>query len=106
MPVLCDPNRSRFAVVLEGDKGLEPEPRFWVRALSMAEFDAKRQALGEATDPKQIIELLQSLVVGWENIGQEFAVDRLPDILTRPEILELLSAIFAGNQLSETERKK
>lgn len=107
MPVLLDPKRNTFRCVLEGDRGKEPEPAFIVRALSMSEFDETLALMRDAKQAHTILDILTSLVVGWENMRDwEFNADELPNILTRPEILELLSLAFDGNRLSETERKK
>lgn len=114
MPVLLDPKRNTFRCVLEGDRGKDPEPAFIVRALSMSEFDGMLAIMRDAKQADNILDVLKSMVVGWENIElplvqeceQKFIADELPNILTRPEILELLSLAFDGNRLSETERKK
>ena len=118
MPVLLSTNRS-FPIVLDSDKGLDPEPRFLVKAFSVAMTENALETMQKITEgggavvAKLAMECLVGVVVGWENmIDPEtnepiaFHRDRLASVLTLPEAMEILTKALQGNQVSEIERKK
>ena len=119
MPIATDPENT-FKIVLEGDKGKEPEPGFVYRHLTARQWgkvcDA-HQNLEKCKDDQEIIDLVFGVcrigLVGWENIIEPatgkpmpFEPDRLEDVLAITEATELMVMVRASGILGADCKKK
>lgn len=111
MPKLLDPDCT-FEAVLQDDKGKDNPPAFVFKALSVRRFNAIVDAYesideveSESGKMKIIVNALRDGLVDWKNMGREFNVDDLDDILTIGEAVELLEYMLAGQQISGDDAK-
>jgi hypothetical protein len=119
MPIALEPGK-RWPIVLDSDKGMNPEPTFYARALSMRE----QQRVGEVIDAAkekgrstvdvftEHLKTLETVIIGWAhmrdaNSGEmvQFNLDRLPDIVDFHECRELLSKVIVNGHVSHEEKK-
>ena len=121
MPILSDPDQT-FAVVLERDKDM-PEatrPAFYAKACSarqqremyklLDKFD-EVVAAGVIDDTfDEAFRQLADRLVGWKNIslnGQPcpFDLEKLEDVITLEESIEILGLIRSNQYVQEGEKK-
>jgi hypothetical protein len=119
MPIALEPGK-RWPIVLESDKGMQPEPTFFARALSMREQQrvadvidgAKEKSKSNREVFNEHIECLKTVIIGWSNMldantGEmiQFNLDRLDSIVDFHESRELLSKVLINGHVSTEEKK-
>ena len=75
MPIALEPGK-RWPIVLDSDKGMNPEPTFYARALSMREQQRVADVIDGAKDKSKSnrevfnehIECLKTVIIGWSNM--------------------------------------
>jgi hypothetical protein len=119
MSLACEPNATyEYVLRSDKDKPVEKQPAFifsyvsarrWKELCGIyAEFD-KSKTGKEGID--KAIEFIHLTLVGWKNIfsieGVEipFAPDKLADIVSMPEVMELREAVMAQG-VSAADKKK
>ena len=118
MPICCEPGQ-RYPIVLDGDKGKDPEPTFWCRHLSARKFRemthlGQQMAQGYELDNQldAMAAAIDMALCDWENLTDcsgrpiEYAPGLIMDLLTLGEAAELIEKIAAGQRLSGAAAKK
>jgi hypothetical protein len=118
MPRALDP-RQRFPIVLESDKGKEPECRFWFKYLTGAEFMQVDETARKTESAKTDIELhahvytaLRIGLVDWQGIvgldGKPIPYQpaNLECIIDPIEAIELLAKLRLAVTYGVTDAKK
>lgn len=105
-------------VTLESDREKPDGERPTFRARYMtarehARYMALIAEVAEAADDEQRLKLLVEAIaialVGWKHLpvkDQKFDLQRLPDLLTRGELIELVEEILRKTELGSADRKK
>lgn len=112
MPLFLEPDQ-KYPVVLDCDKDKTPAPTFFAKSQSMRGQQKVAECLNKLTDEETTtpqlfdatVETLGEVLVGWSNMGREYSVEALRDVLSYSEARELLRKIMY-NQHLQTEEKK
>lgn len=113
MPKLLDPTCT-FEVVLAGDmdKPEDKRPTFVFRALSVRQFtaiaelhDTLEDLPSDSKRMNAVVDSLRQGMTGWRNMGRDFDLDAIADLLTIGEAIELLQHMLAGQQLNGPDAK-
>lgn len=119
MPIALEPGK-RWPIVLDSDKGMQPEPTFFARALSLREQQRVAEVIDGAKDKtktsgqifEEHLKILETVIIGWShmrdaNTGEmvQFNLDRLADIIDFHELRELLSKVLINGHVSHEEKK-
>ena len=112
MPILCDPE-STFNVWLKSDEAKSPRPEFIARCQSMRGQMKVSGTLDLMTSEEittqhlfeETIKRLQEVLVGWKNMPEPYAPDKLWDYLNYSEARDLLRSVLYGSQLGPEEKK-
>lgn len=112
MPIFLEPDQ-KYPVVLDSDKDKEPKPTFLAKSQSMRGQQRVADCLDKWNDDgitagdlfDATVQTLGEVLVGWKNMGQEYSVDALRDVLTYGEARELLRKVM-HNQHLDLESKK
>lgn len=118
MPIALESGK-RWPVVLDSDKGMKPEPTFFVRALSMREqyevadvIDSEKKGKTARQIFDEVLDCLKLHVIGWENMVDEntgeiiqFDLDQLNRLIDYVQARELLSKIMINGHVSHEEKK-
>jgi hypothetical protein len=118
MPKAMDPN-STYRVVLACDKGKTPAPTFLYPYLTgrqqMAMMELYESVDGtnvQSQNMHKAFELAGMFLRGWENVtGQDgaplaFGPDKLPEICSVVEAMELAHQVLFGQALDVMDKKK
>ena len=119
MPRALEPGLI-FPIVLEGDRGKDPQPTFLAKSLSirgqrrLLECVERIQAASNKGEViEAAVEAVASGLVGWRHMvdpatGQEipYSSDALCEVLAIDELMEIIGKLIGAGQLSEDERKK
>lgn len=115
MPLFLEPGQ-KYPIVLDSDadKPKETQPRFFAKSQCMR----SQQRIGEVLDLwheegvtiatlfDQTIDVLDGVVIGWENMGDlEFSADAMRDVLTYNEVRELLRKVMWNQHMTADEKK-
>jgi len=117
MPRFCRPDQT-YRIVLDEDKGLEPQPAFLCRSVAMLEHQEIAEHVNHQ-DTKTIADYFESNVkavmkvcVGWENIvdpvtGEEieFSETAMQKVCTAKEVMEVLRKALFNDTLKSDEKK-
>lgn len=113
MPLKLEPNQT-FDVCLDidKDKPADTRPVFEVRVLSVREQRKISAALEKAMQAETtdgyydgLVDLIDDVVTGWRNMGQDYSKEALEDVLVHVEMRELLAKIQVGQAMTEDEKK-
>ena len=119
MPIATDPENT-FKIVLEGDKGADPEPGFIYRHLTARQwarvcdaYQGLEKCKNDAEVIKVVFDACRIGLVGWENIRNpesnkpmDFDADKLEDVLAITEASELMVMLRASGILGKDCKKK
>lgn len=119
MPIALEPGK-RWPIVLDSDKGMNPEPTFYARALSMRDQQRVAEVIDGAKDRSrksadifdEHLKCLETVIIGWSNMVDEnsgemvqFDMNRLPDLVDFHECREMLSKVIVNGHVSHEEKK-
>ena len=114
MPILTEPDQE-FEIVLERDKDKKPLPCFLVKACSARKqrelykmLDKYNVAIQEDDIDSMFditIDQLKDVVVGWKNMGVDYAPELIEDVLTFEEMRELAAKVRSNQYAQEGEKK-
>lgn len=119
MPRALEPGLI-FPIVLESDKGRDPQPTFLAKSLSIR--GQRRllecvQQIQDAAGKGEVIEAAVNAVaaglVGWRNMVDpetqqpiEYSPAVLADVLAIDELMEIIGKMVGAGRLAEDDRKK
>lgn len=102
-----------YNYVLKADRDSMPQPTFQLSILSSRDDDKLRDltnTIRTASDDNAkraaMTEAITLVVKGWSNMGGDFSVNALEDMLVKREIWELLGDATLEAALTPDERKK
>jgi hypothetical protein len=102
-----------YDYVLETDRDVIQPPTFKLAILSSRDDDklsehtaAWRATTDRAVKSQEMRSALTLAVKGWSNMGREFSIEALEDLLTKRELFELLGDATMEGSLNHDERKK
>lgn len=112
MPLFLEPEQ-KYPVVLDCDKAKSPAPTFFAKSQSMRGQQRIAETLDRLTEAEvstpqlfdETCERLGEVLVGWSNMGRDYSVDALRDVLSYQEARELLRKVMY-NQHIQTDEKK
>lgn len=111
MPKLLDPDCT-FDAVLVSDQAKSDPPTFVFRALSVRafsritqEYDRLEDSQSETEKMNTIVGALKEGLHNWRNMGRDFNLDEIDEILTIGESIELLEYMLAGQQIDGDDAK-
>lgn len=112
MPLKLNPNSS-FEYVLKSDQDKKKKPTFYIKVLTASELEkfqsieGKMEACQNDAERLPLLEeMLADNVTGWTNMGgHEYGKTKFVDLLTVPEIEEMIEAITSFGQLDDDDLK-
>lgn len=113
MPVCLEPG-LQLEVVLDSDesKPVDSRPAFLVRAQSARQTRKLGSLLDRLVDCEtaeqlhdEVMSELQSVVIGWRNMGQTFTPDALWDVLHIQEAIQILRRVLWLSRPDVEEKK-
>lgn len=119
MPIALEPGK-RWPIVLDSDKGMNPEPTFYARALSLREQSAVDDVLSGAKDKSRKVkdvfaehfETLKKFLLGWDNMvdantgkAVPYDVNELDNIIDFVQAREILTKMLVNEHVTLEEKK-
>lgn len=118
MPIAMHPNK-KFRIVLECDKNMDPAPCFVYPYLTGAQQESLVETYNRIDDTSdqtsnfnRTFEAAGRHLLGWENLTDAdgnaipFAADRLKEVVSVMEAIELINKLFNQQSLTLDDKKK
>jgi hypothetical protein len=119
MPRALEPGLI-FPIVLESDKGRDPQPTFLAKSLSIRGLRMLSECVQKIQDAPGSVDTLEAAVnaaayglVGWRNMVDpqtqqeiKYSPAALADVMALDELMELVGKIASAGRLAEDDRKK
>ena len=100
MPMALEPGR-RYTIVLTTDKHKDTPPGFWYPYLTgrqqqqlMDSYEGIGGAASQADNMRLAFEAAEKYLLGWENMGIEYAPGTLRDVCSVMEAMELVNRLM------------